>query len=104
MSGHIDPKVRAMVDALTKKLVDDGCLIEAGWIAYRHLVLPKGASAVQIEECRIAFFAGAQHLFGSVLTMLDPEAEPTARDLSRMHQINAELRSFITIFSAKHGI
>jgi hypothetical protein len=41
-----------------------------------------------------AFMAGAQHLFSSIMTILDPEAEPTERDLKRMDLIDQELEAF----------
>lgn len=50
---------------LTRRLMDDGKLIEAGWIGLRVLALPKDAPPAQLEELRTAFFAGAQHLWSS---------------------------------------
>src|SRR5262245_47550517 len=87
---------------VTAKLVDDGKLIEAGWMSFRYFVIPKDASPVQLEEMRNAFFAGAQHLFGSVMSVLDPGEEPTERDLDRMDQVSDELQRFITDFELRH--
>lgn len=100
----IDPKIRALADALVEKLTDEGKIIEAGWASYQYLVLSQDAPQIQKDECRLAFFSGAQHLFGSIMQMLDPGSEPTARDLNRMTQISSELEAFITVFAAKHGI
>lgn len=94
-------KLSGTVDALTKALVDQGKLIEAGWLSYRYKVIPRGAGPVQIEESRRCFFAGAQHLFGSIATFLDGGDEPTENDLRRMDQIDAELRAFIDSFKAQ---
>lgn len=80
---------------LTKALVDQGKLVEAGWLAYLHKVMPKSASEIQIEETRRGFFAGAQHLFGSIITMLETGSEPTEKDLLRMDQIDAELKAYV---------
>lgn len=99
-----DPKIRAFANAVAQRLTDEGKLIEAGWVGYQHLVLSPSAPQIQIDECRMAFFCGAQHLFGSIIGMLDPGADPTTADLQRMSQIDAELRAFIAIFSAKHGL
>jgi hypothetical protein len=87
---------QAVVEHITKKLADEGRIIEGGWQAMRLLVLPPTASAVQVAEMRKAFFAGAQHLFGSIMTVLDPddEDEPTANDLLRVALIHAELEEF----------
>jgi hypothetical protein len=62
---------REMIDELTKRLVDEGKIIEAGWISLRLTVIPKDAPEIQLNEMRTVFFAGAQHLFGSILSMLD---------------------------------
>jgi hypothetical protein len=98
-----DP-IRELADSLAKRLVHEGKLIEAGWIGYNHLVLSKDAPQVQRDECRMAFFAGAQHLFGSMLGILEEDRDPTPADLERMSQINAELESFLVTFKAKHGL
>jgi hypothetical protein len=81
-------------ERLTRDLVDAGKLIEAGWVGYRLKVLPRDASRVQIEETRKGFFAGAHHVFQSLLTVLEPGLEPTESDLRRLDLINAELERF----------
>src|SRR6266478_6473509 len=75
---------REVVDELCKVLTDKGQLIEAGWRSYELIVLDPNASDIQLKETRIAFFAGAQHLWGSVMGILDPGAEPTDKDMARM--------------------
>lgn len=80
---------------LIKAFTDQGKIIEAGWVSYRHKIVPASAGAVQIEESRRAFFAGAHHLFASIMTVLDPGAEPTESDLKRMDHINDELDAFM---------
>jgi hypothetical protein len=98
-----DP-IRELADSLAKRLTHEGKLIEAGWIGYDKLVLSPDASQLQRDECRLAFFAGAQHLFGSIMQILEPDAEPTPADLERMSQIHAELEGFLVMFKAKHGL
>lgn len=85
---------RKVHDAVIRKLVDDGKVIEAGWMSMR-ITLLRDASQIQIDEMRKAFFAGAQHLFASIMGMLEPGAEPTAKDLERMTQIASELDRFV---------
>ena len=89
---------------LERELVDKGKLIEAGWVSLRIAAIPTDAGKTQLEEMRMAFFAGAQHLFGSIMTILDEDREPTSADLRRMDLINAELEIFIRDFSKKHGL
>jgi hypothetical protein len=79
---------------LTNLLTDQGRIIEAGWVSYLRLVIPASASATQIEETRRGFYAGAQHLFGSIMSILEPGAEPTENDLKRFDYIHAELEAF----------
>lgn len=83
------------LQALSKTLTDNGLLIEAGWTALRAAAIPKDAPALQLEEMRNSFFAGAQHLFSSIMTILDPGTEPTDADLGRMALIQDELNRFI---------
>lgn len=64
------------------------------WDSYARDVVPKDAPIVQRWETRRAFYAGAQALFTSILTMLDPGEEPTEADLSKMDHLEEELTSF----------
>lgn len=79
---------------LTKELTDKGKLIEAGWVSLRLAIFPDGASKEQLTEMRKAFFAGAQHLFSSIMTILDEDREPTETDMKRMSLIADELDKF----------
>ncbi|WLA80329.1 hypothetical protein [Bradyrhizobium elkanii] len=92
---------RAYLERLSRELTDKGKLIEAGWVGLRLSAIPLDASAVQLNEMRMAFFAGAQHLFGSIMGILDPGAEPTDKDLERMDLIDKELRNFINEFEVR---
>ena len=89
---------REMVNEITKKLVDGGFIVEAGWMSFKLLTLSPHAPAEQVEALRLAFFAGAQHLWGSIFSVLDSGSEPTERDLRRMDIINRELQEFIKNF------
>ena len=93
-------RIEDLVEKLTKEFVDKGLLIEAGWIGLRMRVIAPQASDIQVEEMRMAFFAGAQHLFGSIMTLLDKDAEVTEADLSRITLISDELQSFAENFAA----
>lgn len=83
-----------LAEELTKRFVDDGKLIEAGFAAMRITMIPKDAPEIQVREMRMAFLAGAQHLFGSIMSILEPGADPTETDLRRMDLINVELEAF----------
>jgi hypothetical protein len=98
---------RNYLERLSRELADAGKLIEAGWIGYRLGVLPDNAPPVQLEECKMAFFAGSQHLFHSLITIMDPthDSEPTPGDLRKMDLIDKELREFaskLALQASKH--
>lgn len=85
---------RAQLEGFTRDLTDKGKIMEAGWIGFRHMVIDEQAQAIQLQEMRMAFMAGAQHLFSSIMVTLEPDKEPTANDLRRMSMIHQELESF----------
>jgi hypothetical protein len=85
---------RQYLEQLSRRLADDGRLIEAGWVALRIQAIPHDAPAVQLQEMRMVFMAGAQHLFASIMSILDPGLEETEADLSRMDLIHKELAAF----------
>src|ERR1700688_602016 len=95
-------QLRSVVEGLTKRLTDDGMIIEAGWMALKVMTLPDDASQIQIDEMRNAFFAGAQHLFSSIMSILDPGEEPTEKELERLDLIDRELKGFIEAYKLKH--
>lgn len=86
---------------VSKMLIDQGKLIEAGFAAYRLFVMPKDAGEIQVDECRLAFMAGADHLFASIMSTLDPEGEPTDADLKRMDEIHGELERWRVSITAR---
>lgn len=91
----IPPKnVTAAAEKLTRDLIDAGKIIEGGWVGFQLMVFPDGVSQIQQDEMRKAFFAGAAHLMASIMNVLDPEDEPTERDLRRMSLIHKELDDF----------
>lgn len=92
------------IDRVTRLFTERGEIIDAGWHGYRLAVMSPDAPQVQLDECRMAFFAGCQHLFSSMMSVLDPSDEPTESDLRMLANIHAELKSFIAVFNAKHGL
>lgn len=90
------------IDDMTKAAVDSGKIVEAGWLGLRSMIFPDGAPEDQIREMRMAFFAGAQHLYASIMRLLEPGDDPTTADLGRLQLIDAELRAFIEDFQIRH--
>lgn len=89
---------KEFINNIIKKLTDEGKIIEVGWAGLRLAAVPENASEIQIKEMRNAFFAGAQHLFTSILSFLDDDKEPTDTDMKRMSQVSDELQNFIKEF------
>lgn len=79
---------------LARVATDKGLLIEVGWISMLRYAIPKDADEAQVTEMRKAFFLGAEHLFASIVSIMDSDREPTADDLRRMDLIDAELTAF----------
>lgn len=86
---------------LKRDLLDNGKLIESGWIELRIVAVPLDASPVQLQSMREAFFAGAQHLYSSIMTVLDSDAGPTDDDVKRLDLIGDELDAFIKDFQLR---
>lgn len=100
--GAFDER-RQLAIAVTKRLMDEGKVIEGGWQGFRALVLAPDASETQVNEMRLAFYAGAQHLWGSIMTTLDKGDEASPRDLRRMDHIHAELAAFAKEVELRYG-
>ena len=92
---------KAHLHRLSQELTDKGKLIEAGWIGLRLAAIPLDAPAIQLEEMRNAFFAGAQHLFSSIMMLLEEGPDATDSDVSRMDLIDRELREFINDYTIR---
>jgi hypothetical protein len=83
-------------------LADSGKIIEGGFAGFRMMVLPNDAPAIEVHEMRMAFFAGARHLFASIMAVMNSDREPTPRDLHRMTMIHEELEAFRKDFELNH--
>jgi hypothetical protein len=81
-------------DELAKQLTDEGKLIESGWQIMRVMMLPPELPADQSVQMRKAFFLGAQHLYASMIGIMDADREPTEKDIQRMGLIHTELEAF----------
>lgn len=78
---------------LAKGLADEGKLIEAGFVGFRLGVMHPDSPTDQVVEMRLAFMAGAQHLFSSIMTILEDGNEATPADLKRLDLIQKELNA-----------
>ena len=84
----------AEIAKLAKAATDKGLLVALGFLGFRRFFLGKDATDRQVADAQRAFYAGAQHLYGSIMGILEEGAEPTENDLKRMALVDAELRDF----------
>lgn len=93
---NVDPRdLEAMCNAIAAEWADKGKLIEGGWQAFvKCKGLQDVPDPVVREMLHKMFFLGAQHLFASILNILDADRDPTEKDLMRMDLIHKELRTF----------
>jgi len=94
---------RAVSDQIAKATADQGRLIEFGWFAAQRVLQWDGKSEAERRDLRLAFYTGAQHLWGSIMGLLDPGVVVTDDDLSRMDLIGEELDSFAREMTALLG-
>lgn len=80
------------LEAIARKLVDEGKLIAAGFVAVR--VMFPHVSDEELERLQNAYFGGAQHLYASIMAIMESDREPTAKDMERMEQIHDELEAW----------
>ena len=70
-------------------------LIEQGWRSYAEHVLPKNASAVQKQETRRAFYAGAGLLFEALTNAVGPDDVSEDAGMDIMASVDTEIRQFL---------
>ena len=69
-------------------------LMAEQWDQFARQVLHPQAPAIQKQEMRRAFYAGAQAILFRVIQAFGPESEPTAEDLQIMQDVHDELQEF----------
>ena len=99
----MSPELEKLVEIMTLDLADNGKLIEFGWHGLRHFAIKADAPQVQLDEMRFAFYAGAQHLFGSLMAIMGVAGRrslPTEQDRDRVELISKELAAFVKQYEA----
>jgi hypothetical protein len=64
------------------------------WSEFARLVIPDGASAMQVTEMRRAWYAGAASIFDLISGGLDEDHEPTDLDVAYLESLHQELKGF----------
>lgn len=96
---------KEVLDRVVKQMIDEGKLIEAGFEAlminaYGHQIIDERTR----NEMRDVFFAGAQHLHGSIFQVMDEGEEPTEDDMRRMTNVHNELMAFLADYKKRKGL
>jgi hypothetical protein len=86
--------VKELVRALSAQAVKEKKLIQFGFTAFRKMCIPADASAAQLADMRMAYMAGAQHLFGSIFQLMTSDPDPTEADMDVMSAIGEEMDAF----------
>ena len=76
--------------------------IEHEWRGYADMVIPKDASAVQIDETKQAFFAGAWALFNAIEEIGEPHISE-AQGETYLTDRKAEMLAFKDRLIAKYA-
>ena len=77
-------------------------MIGEGWASYQAEVVPSNAPAVQREEYKRAFYAGAQAMFTAVMEATEPDDEDVCD--ARLAAIVQEMQDFLRLFKKREGI
>jgi hypothetical protein len=86
---HLSPVDKAALE-LTRKLANEGRLLEGGFAAY--VVTSKiGIDDPALPKLRDAYMSAAEHLWSSIMATLDAGDDTTPADLRRMDAIQVEL-------------
>lgn len=72
--------------------------VEEGWLRLKGLLGSR--SAEELDNLRLVFFAGARHVFESMVMIAEEGKEPTPTedDMKRVELIGEELEQFIQDF------
>jgi hypothetical protein len=88
-SERLSPVDQAALE-LTRKLANEGKLVEAGFAAY--VVVSKiGIDDPALPRLRDCYMSAAEHLWASIMATLDAGDDATPADMRRMDAIQAEL-------------
>jgi hypothetical protein len=76
--------------------------IGEAWASYVADVIPPNAPAIQVEECKRSFYAGAQAMFQAVMLATEPQNEDDCE--ARLVSIEREMQDFLRLFVKREGI
>lgn len=91
-----DQIVAELSAKLTRSAADSGNVVFLGFVSMVAVMFPRAAEDdALLDTLRVAYYNGAQHLFASIMSVMDSDREPTPGDMERMSKINDELYVFV---------
>jgi hypothetical protein len=99
-----DEAILKLAQEIGRRLAEEGKLVEAGWEMFCAMTMPPNVGEDQKWDMQMAFFAGAQHVFHTLLSIMDPGTEPTEADMLRIGNLDNELTRFAKFLAARYGI
>jgi hypothetical protein len=78
-------------EELTRIVADKGRLMGVGYMTFAAMFVDENTPAKTRRRMEVAFLMGAQHVWASIMNMLDEGAEPTDADLRRMDMLGREM-------------
>jgi hypothetical protein len=100
-----DAERQRYAETLARDWADKGKLVEGGWRAMRQLLLPNMDHLTKEDfeaAARKIFFLGADHVFASIIGMMEPGQEPTDTDMQRMANLQEEMAAFRRTLASTH--
>jgi len=93
------------VDEVERFFATAGQHIRGGWEGFCLMVLNEDAPNIQVQEMKMAFFAGAAFLFHKITNEVSPDDEITPDDLKLMTQLEDEIQEYAQHIKAedRHG-
>ncbi len=88
-------ELRATAERIARDLADRGLIVDSGWVMFRLLTLDPHMPPSEVDRCREAFFTGALHMFGELMS-------EKAR-MPRLENIADELEKFQNTLRLKYG-
>jgi len=99
----LTPEQEREIAEAMKEMADKGMLVAAGFAAFRIIALNNSIDRDKIAEMYTAYMAGAEHLFTTIMSILEPGEEPTDKDMDRMQLIHDELQRWRETMVKAHG-
>lgn len=77
-------------------------MIGEQWASYQADVIPAAAPKVQREECKRAFYAGAQAMFRAVMQTAELDNDDASE--ARLVALEREMQDWLRLFKKREGL